>query len=336
MSRSPPGRRPTTPGARRRGRSAAPPRRRLRGRRGVGLEADAAQGLAGHGDRGVVDRHVAPEGGDDAVDDEPVVGAAEHERTHPRGGPRRGIRDALVDGRGGPRTRWPRRGRAPRRDTSRRRRRRRRRGHGGSRSTSSQRSPRRRPARRPRRPGRIAGTVPMTGTSGSSSARRAPRPCTEAVLHATTMAAGVVREGGARRGEDEPLHLVRGARAVGHVVRVERQHEPEVGAQRRGGRRRSRGARARCRRRQFASSTLDVSGDSVACGRTVSGTPRSVHRRVVREVRDVREAVALAPEHTLARGPRGRAVKASRTSASTTYQSPRSTSFSSWPASQPE
>src|SRR6478736_9780742 len=46
----------------------------------------------------------------------------------------------------------------------------------------------------------------------------------------------------------------------------------------------------------------DISGDSVTSGSTISGTPTSVHRRVVREVRDESEVVALAPEH---RSPQG-------------------------------
>src|SRR6476661_5822124 len=45
-----------------------------------------------------------------------------------------------------------------------------------------------------------------------------------------------------------------------------------------------------------------VSGASVGSGSTISGTSTSVHRRVVREVRDVREAVALAPQHLSPQG----------------------------------
>src|SRR6478752_3488595 len=42
---------------------------------------------------------------------------------------------------------------------------------------------------------------------------------------------------------------------------------------------------------------LGSSGRPSVTGRRVSGTSTSVHRRVVGEVRDVRETVALAPQH---------------------------------------
>src|SRR6476469_7468652 len=142
----------------------------------------------------------------------------------------------------------------------------------------------------------MAGTVPMTGTAGSSSARRAPSPCTEAVLQATTIAAG--SWGRVARAEARMSRWtspgVRGP--YGMWSGSSDSTSPRSG---RSAWRASAYPRSPRPLSTKATRLVDLgsSGRSPVRGPPVSDTPTSVHRRVVGEAGDVREAVALAPQH---------------------------------------